>query len=65
MSGYWTVAVAGEGWSSTLHTSSRYVFPDGELTPIIMTLATAEATGFEVRDVESLKRFLETLPLVC
>jgi len=35
--------------------SNRYVFPDGELTPISTTLTAAEAVGFEVRDVESLR----------
>ena len=35
--------------------SNRYVFPDGELTPISTTLIAAEAAGFEVRDVESLR----------
>src|SRR6266567_3679198 len=34
---------------------SRYVFPDGELVPIGSTLRAAEASGFEVRDVESLR----------
>ena len=33
----------------------RYVFPDGELLPIATTLGTAEASGFEVRDLESLR----------
>ncbi len=33
----------------------RYVFPDGELVPVSETLAAAEASGFEVRDVESLR----------
>src|SRR5690242_12589829 len=33
----------------------RYVFPDGELVPIHVTLRTAELAGFEVRDVESLR----------
>ena len=33
----------------------RYVFPDGELVPINNTLAAAEKSGFEVRDVESLR----------
>ena len=33
----------------------RYVFPDGELLPICVTLETAEACGFEVRDLESLR----------
>ncbi len=35
--------------------SNRYVFPDGELTPISHSLQAAEAVGFEVRDVESLR----------
>ena len=34
---------------------SRYVFPDGDLVPINSTLRYAEETGFEVRDVESLR----------
>jgi cyclopropane-fatty-acyl-phospholipid synthase len=34
---------------------SRYVFPDGELVPITTTLLKAEAVGFEIRDVESLR----------
>jgi cyclopropane-fatty-acyl-phospholipid synthase len=33
----------------------HYVFPDGELLPISRTLQAAEASGFEVRDVESLR----------
>jgi cyclopropane-fatty-acyl-phospholipid synthase len=32
-----------------------YVFPDGELLPISTTLRIAETSGFEVRDVESLR----------
>jgi len=35
--------------------SDTYVFPDGELTPINVTLHAAEEAGFEVRDVESLR----------
>jgi cyclopropane-fatty-acyl-phospholipid synthase len=35
--------------------SDRYVFPDGELVPIHVTLQHAEANHFEVRDVESLR----------
>lgn len=35
--------------------SQRYVFPDGELTPINVSLKAAEEAGFEVRDVESLR----------
>jgi cyclopropane-fatty-acyl-phospholipid synthase len=33
----------------------RYVFPDGELLPVCDTLHAAEANGFEVRDLESLR----------
>jgi cyclopropane-fatty-acyl-phospholipid synthase len=33
----------------------RYVFPDGDLVPVSTTLRIAEMTGFEVRDVESLR----------
>jgi cyclopropane-fatty-acyl-phospholipid synthase len=33
----------------------RYVFPDGDLVPIGMTLNAAEAAGFEVRDAENLR----------
>ncbi len=32
-----------------------YVFPDGELVPLSITLRAAEVSGFEVRDVESLR----------
>ena len=35
--------------------TNRYVFPDGELVPIHITLQAAEESGFEVRDVESLR----------
>jgi cyclopropane-fatty-acyl-phospholipid synthase len=35
--------------------SDAYVFPDGELTPISTSLRVAEQTGFELRDVESLR----------
>jgi cyclopropane-fatty-acyl-phospholipid synthase len=34
---------------------NRYVFPDIETVPISTTLRVAETTGFEVRDVESLR----------
>jgi cyclopropane-fatty-acyl-phospholipid synthase len=40
---------SGTGFSDT------YVFPDGQLTPISVTLQAAEQAGFEVRDVESLR----------
>ncbi|WP_298272180.1 cyclopropane-fatty-acyl-phospholipid synthase family protein [Geobacter sp.] len=33
----------------------QYVFPDGELVPISETAHAAEAAGFEVRDLESLR----------
>jgi cyclopropane-fatty-acyl-phospholipid synthase len=33
----------------------KYVFPDGELVPLGTTVRIAEALGFEVRDVESLR----------
>ncbi len=33
----------------------RYVFPDGELVPIARMVAALEDSGFEVRDVESLR----------
>jgi cyclopropane-fatty-acyl-phospholipid synthase len=35
--------------------SDKHVFPDGELVPVSRTLSVAEAAGFEVRDVESLR----------
>jgi len=35
--------------------SETYVFPDGELTPINVSLHAAEKSGFEVRDVENLR----------
>lgn len=33
----------------------RYVFPEGELVSLSKSLGPAEAVGFEVRDVESLR----------
>ncbi|MYW04050.1 cyclopropane-fatty-acyl-phospholipid synthase family protein, partial [Streptomyces sp. SID3343] len=33
----------------------RYVFPDGELTPLGPTVAILEEAGFEVRDVQALR----------
>jgi cyclopropane-fatty-acyl-phospholipid synthase len=32
-----------------------YVFPDGELVPLSVTVQAAEKTGFEVRDVEGMR----------
>lgn len=34
---------------------STYVFPDGELHPVEMSITAAESAGFHVRDVESLR----------
>ena len=35
---------------------NTYVFPDGELLPIESVVGAAESQGFEVRDMESLRR---------
>ncbi len=35
--------------------TDRYVFPDSEMVPISTSLRAAELSGFEVRDVESLR----------
>jgi cyclopropane-fatty-acyl-phospholipid synthase len=35
--------------------SNRYIFPDGQVLPISTTLRVAESSGFEIRDVESLR----------
>ena len=52
-------AIARPGWEPKVDDpdtfSNRYVFPDGELTPISHSLRIAEELGFEVRDVESLR----------
>ena len=52
-------AIARPGWEPKIEDpdtfSNRYVFPDGELTPISHSLDVAERTEFEVRDVESLR----------
>lgn len=34
---------------------NKYIFPDAELVPISTTIGLAEASGFEVRDVECLR----------
>lgn len=48
-------------WDSRMF-SDAYVFPDGELSPISHTLRVAEESGFEVRDVESLREhYVHTL----
>ncbi|GAA1966203.1 SAM-dependent methyltransferase [Kitasatospora viridis] len=40
---------------STSDFIDRYVFPDGELSPVGSTVASLEEAGFEVRDVEALR----------
>ncbi len=45
----------GPSWRSRATFTNRYVFPDGELVPIGTAVGLAEAAGFEVRDVESLR----------
>lgn len=46
--------LAGRLWrrDAFIHT---YVFPDGDLVPAAAVIASAEAQGFETRDVESLR----------
>lgn len=42
----------------------KYVFPDGELVPLDTTVRAGELSGFEVRDVESLREhYAKTLRL--
>ncbi len=45
----WQAKVLGQPFSH------RYVFPDGELKPVHLTIKSAEEAGLEVRDVESLR----------
>ena len=50
----------GISYSATYHRrgpsfTDRYVFPNGNLVPISASLRAAELSGFEVRDVESLR----------
>lgn len=43
---------------------NRYVFPDADLVPLKTVIDLAEATGFEVRDVENLREhYAQTLRL--
>ena len=50
------ISVSGwEGKPRAEAFSQRYVFPDGELKPIHVTLQAAEKARLEVRDVESLR----------
>jgi len=52
-------AIARPGWLPSMTGretfSSHYVFPDGELVPVSLSARVAEETGFEVRDIESLR----------
>ena len=44
--------------------ANQYVFPDGEMDPLSVTLGIAERTGFEIRDVENLREhYAQTLRL--
>ena len=50
----------GIAYSATWHRqgpsfTDRYVFPDGEMVPISTAIRAAELSGFEVRDIESLR----------
>ena len=45
----------GKGFRAGGDFIGRYVFPDGDLVPIDVSLRSAEAAGFEVRDVENLR----------
>ena len=50
--------IASDSFDATKAKTSfvnHYVFPDGELLPISSSLRAAETSGFEVRDVESLR----------
>jgi cyclopropane-fatty-acyl-phospholipid synthase len=49
-----TSRVAGRLWQRG-EFIDRYVFPDGELVPVASVIASAERSGFELRDVESLR----------
>jgi cyclopropane-fatty-acyl-phospholipid synthase len=49
------IALGGSALPHRTAFARRYVFPDGELVPLRVTLAVAEESGFEVRDVESLR----------
>ena len=53
--------VAGRVWKRG-EFIDRYVFPDGELVPAATVIASAEKSGFELRDVESLREhYVSTL----
>lgn len=43
---------------------NQYVFPDGDVDPLSLTLGIAEKTGFEIRDIENLREhYAQTLRL--
>ena len=53
--------VAGRVWKRG-EFIDRYVFPDGEIVPAATVIASAERSGFELRDVESLREhYVSTL----
>jgi cyclopropane-fatty-acyl-phospholipid synthase len=58
------IALGGSALPHRTTFARRYVFPDGELVPLRTTLAIAEETGFEIRDVESLREHY-ALTLAC
>lgn len=45
----------GDGWRAGGSFVGRYVFPDGDLPALDVTVRAAERAGFEVRDVENLR----------
>ncbi|MBV9438757.1 MAG: class I SAM-dependent methyltransferase [Candidatus Eremiobacteraeota bacterium] len=45
----------GKGYRAGRDFLGRYVFPDGDLPPLDVSLRAAEASGFEVRDIENLR----------
>lgn len=47
-----------EGWGKTVGTRfiNRYVFPDGELDTVGNVQRAMESAGFEILDVEALRR---------
>ncbi|MEO6957769.1 MAG: cyclopropane-fatty-acyl-phospholipid synthase family protein [Antricoccus sp.] len=46
---------SGDRATATSTFIDRYVFPDGELVPVAQMIGVLEDSGFEVRDVESLR----------
>src|SRR5215472_12457384 len=49
------IAASSNEWRNEPSFIDRYVFPDGELVPLHISLGAAERSGFEVRDVESFR----------